>query len=489
MLDVTSFVAAMTSEDSIVPPFGLNSSLRIDRADLVSKTIKIAEGRDQQVYIRGAAGTGKTVLLELIAMKLAQEGKRAVVIRHAGDFESCWSDIKNLADNGPLYVLVDDVHHTVKDSIWSYLRTGAKRPFITIGAGIPDEARASVLFLHHIEVREMLLESAELQRESLVQFYASLLEKSCENIEREVSKEECTTAVKDVLSFTHEFTSGHIFPCLKMVEYFVTDCCAECLAADVRGELQRAIASPQFATVFDAIFKRCYSSIGFETFDRLAAAWWTEPGGARAVWTELARLGLWLTGENCLISLLLQYTIMNKFGPSARAAFDVNYENFGALLVHALKYLGEAQFQQFSSETPEQRERCEDGIGLFIGARLSNVEGVYLSPQHALPRPGRRRGRPPSVDYYINHTLDMFLQLTRNGSLLKEHCESFLETGPYHGKRFVVLDLELRDTEIPAPLPATVAMFEPCRYTYVVKRNALYRGTELFHHPVRVSDI
>lgn len=71
-----------------VPPYGLNSTLRIDRAELVAKIIHIAEGPDQQVYIRGAAGTGKTVLLELVALQLARERKTAVIVSHAGDFES-----------------------------------------------------------------------------------------------------------------------------------------------------------------------------------------------------------------------------------------------------------------------------------------------------------------------------------------------------------------------------------------------------------------
>lgn len=152
--------------------------------------------------------------------------------------------------------------------------------------------------------------------------------------------------------------------------------------------------------------------------------------------------------------------------------------------MYALKYLGEAHFAQFSSESPEHRERCEDGIGLFIGARLCNLDGMYISPQRALPRPGRRSGRP-SVGYFLNHTLNMFLELTRNGSLLQEHFERFLPGGRYSGKKFVVLDIELHRTTVPAPLPERVKQFEKNRYTYIVKLNALYRGTELFHHPVR----
>lgn len=59
MCDVVSFVAAMMTTESTVPPFGLNCDLRIERNNLVAKTIKIAEGPDQQVYIQGPAGVGR----------------------------------------------------------------------------------------------------------------------------------------------------------------------------------------------------------------------------------------------------------------------------------------------------------------------------------------------------------------------------------------------------------------------------------------------
>lgn len=61
----------------------------------------------------------------------------------------------------------------------------------------------------------------------------------------------------------------------------------------------------------------------------------------------------------------------------------------------------------------------------------------------------RRAGRPSSVDYYLNHSLDMFLELTRNVRFLKQHFKRFQFGGPYNGKRFVVLDIELRKTGHP----------------------------------------
>jgi hypothetical protein len=89
------------------------------------------------------------------------------------------------------------------------------------------------------------------------------------------------------------------------------------------------------------------------------------------------------------------------------------------------------------------------------------------------------------VDYYLNGTLDMFLELTRNGSLLEQHFQRFQEGGRYHGKKFVLLDIELTKARAPVPLPESVRMYEEHRFTYVVQLNTLYRGTAVFHTGVR----
>lgn len=158
----------------------------------------------------------------------------------------------------------------------------------------------------------------------------------------------------------------------------------------------------------------------------------------------------------------------------------MSHENFGNVLAYALSFLCEMHFMQLTDSNELVKERCEDGIGFFIGTKLSGVEGIYISPQHALPRPGQRGGRPPSVDYYLNRKLDMYLELTCNGSLLVEHFQRFQPGGKYHGKQFVVLDIDLAKSTPPRALPAEVSEFENCRYTYVRSLNKLYRGTDIF---------
>lgn len=489
MLEVEEFVQSMIAEGIKVPINGLNSSLCVPRDALVQKVIQVAEGEYKQVYIRGAAGTGKTVLLELIALHLQSTGKRAVFCQHASELKECWDDIHEiLRDKKPLYVLVDEAHMIpANDPVWMYLKKPCS-PIITIAAGIPDDARASAMFFCHIEAKEMFLTTAELTSPVVVKFYADRLSESLRTKDIMVDSEgsECVAIVDKLLSFAHLFTSGHSFPCLKMAEFFVTVECERCLNTHISGgdmdvSLTQSLSSRSFDAVYHTIYQRCYHMIAGSTFERLIAAWWSQAGMSDAVLDELTRLGLWLRQENCLTSLMLQQVVLKKRGDAGRQRFEsVSHSNFGHVLVYALSFLRDMHFQQLTDSAELVRERCEDGIGLFIGAKLSGIEGIYLSPQHALPRPGQRSGRPPSVDYYLNSSLDMYLELTRNGSLLKSHFQRFQAGGKYHGKPFVILDIELGKTTPPKPLPDDVREFEHCRYTFVRSLNTLYRGTDVF---------
>jgi hypothetical protein len=88
------------------------------------------------------------------------------------------------------------------------------------------------------------------------------------------------------------------------------------------------------------------------------------------------------------------------------------------------------------------------------------------------------------VDYYLNHVLDMYLELVRNGSLLRSHFQRFQAGGKYPGKPFVVLDIELARSTPPKSLPEDIREFEHCRYTYNYSTNTLYRGTDVFKEGV-----
>ena len=262
----------------------MNSSLRICREALVQKVIRLAEGSEQHVYISGAAGTGKTVLLELIALHLQSVGKRAVFIQHISELKECWGDIDEiLRDKKPLYVLIDEAHMApANDSVWMYLKK-PRSPIITIAAGISDASRSSAMFSCHIEVKEMFLTAEEVISPEVVKFYADRLSEALrtKGIVVDTAGAECVATVKKALSFAHTFTNGHSFPCLKMAEFFVTAECERCRDAHISGgdmevSLTQSLSSPAFDAVYHVIYSRCYHIIAGNTFERLISAWWSD---------------------------------------------------------------------------------------------------------------------------------------------------------------------------------------------------------------------
>ena len=88
------------------------------------------------------------------------------------------------------------------------------------------------------------------------------------------------------------------------------------------------------------------------------------------------------------------------------------------------------------------------------------------------------------VSYYLHQPFDMHFELTLNGALLIEHLQRFAAGGKYSGKRFVLLDIEVHRNTPPTPLSSEFSEFEKSRFTYVIKLNALYRGTELVLSPI-----
>jgi hypothetical protein len=289
MKEVKMFVESMSAEGVEVPRHGLNHTLRISRDVLVQKVVQLAEGSGKHVYIRGAAGTGKTVLLELVALHLDSVGKRAVIIEHACHLQECWEDIfRILRDKKPLYVLVDEAHMVpANDPVWMYLKKPSI-PFITIAAGIPGDSHSSAMFSCHIEVKEMFLTAAELTATEVVAFFAQSLSESLKNINIPIDRDKCKEIANDVLAFAHMFTNGHSFPCLKLAEFFVTAECqrcydAHCAGLDMDVSLTQSMSSVAFDGVYHTVYNRCYHMISGNTFEQLNSTWWADLGKSGAV--------------------------------------------------------------------------------------------------------------------------------------------------------------------------------------------------------------
>ena len=370
MEEVDEFVESMTARGIQVPRYGMNNFLRILRESLVRKAIDIVENRDKHIYMSGAAGVGKTMLLLLIAIQLKKEGKRSIIIAHSGNFSKCWDDIEEiLKDKEPLYVLVDEAHHTMDNPVWMYLKQ-PKKPFFTIAAGITEEPKVSSIFQNHITVQDMLLTVEDLLASSVLEFFTDRLCESLRSQDIITEKTTCTEIVRKVLLFTHQFTNGHTFPCLKLAEFYVTAQCKRCLyAVDIEMALTQALAPSAFEEVYEIIFNRCFYRLeSINTVEQLTAAWWAHSTYYINIPTLLQCWGMWLPQHNCMISLLLQQVLLKRRNVLRVPVPDVSYESFGSILAFALKFLRAKHFELLTDGLPFQSERCEDGLELYIAA-------------------------------------------------------------------------------------------------------------------------
>jgi hypothetical protein len=317
-----------------VPDHGTTASLKLPRAALVARVISLVEAANREVYIRGAAGAGKSVLLALVGQELARQNKRFVLVPDARDLRGKWYEIVDMAKLSPIYLLVDEVHTATNSSVWKYLKKPLHmRPLVhTIAAGIPDESQASAMFREHTEVEEILLGLDELETWDVVNFFAARLKQALQQQQQQQQRqrpeqnappgddilEAHREAALRALRFAHSYTQGHAYPCLKMAEFLLTEASVQCMSTGVPAALLAVTASAAFATsVFKAIYNRCYSKVSSETAAQLLVAL-EKPVDADKVYVELTRLGLWLPIRG--MSLLLQYTVMHRYRQAARVA-------------------------------------------------------------------------------------------------------------------------------------------------------------------------
>jgi hypothetical protein len=87
----------------------------------------------------------------------------------------------------------------------------------------------------------------------------------------------------------------------------------------------------------------------------------------------------------------------------------------------------------------------------------------------------------PTIDFYLNGRMNKYLELTRNGSNLKEHFDKFeRQDGPYHEHKdkYVILDFQLKShkqTLVPEEYRHCGKNF----YCYVLMQNSLFRNGKL----------
>eukprot|EP01039_Chlorochromonas_danica_P005780 gene5778-6365_t len=482
------FCSRLEVDDGDIPEEG-TGLLRLQRDLLVDQIISAAESKKKHVLLRGAAGTGKTSLLARVARKLEALTKRVLVAANPSMLpkleallelgrQSDQSDLKIMASStSPLYLLIDEAQQSYgRGVLQALLKVPAKnRNIIIIAAGIPGKDGESAAFTSRIESDRVLLSEEEVIQEEVIQFFGNKLTTALRTIRPAVPESATRDATTVVLKFSHHYTAGHAYACLKVAEYCVRNEAERCVGQQPWESLGLALGSESFLSAAGRdIFKRCFPFFcDYNSVEDLRNKY---SSGSTALVSKLQEHGLWDKAHNCLLSPLLQYHLFHLMPKNSDFSFD-NPSQIGLALFHCTKDYKKWRFNQYDACSEVVRERCEDGAGFFVGCELSKY--CLVSPQHAVPKAQPTPGRPPSVDYYLNGRLNMYLELVKNSSLLASHFDRFL-TGDYGMKKpFAILDINFKTTA-PRQLTGKYKTLENNYFTFVVQTRVLYRGMKPF---------
>lgn len=474
----------MLSNDADIPDHG-TGFLRLQRASLVQQIIDTANGKKQQILLRGAAGTGKTSLLADVARALQTQGKRVIIAADPSMLpimdellKQAWQGRQEekpvMLRSEPLHLIIDEAQQSYSKNVLQQLlkMPPANRNIVIIAAGIPGKEGASAAFTNRIESDKVLLTEDEVCQEDVVQFF---LDKLVVALGHAGSTDVVRTATTEVLKFAHYYTAGHTYACLKIAEYCVTHQATACMGQRPREELGRSLGSAQFLeTTGRAIFQRCFPS--FCDYSAVEGLQNKYMSGSTQLVVQLQEHGLWDKEFNRLLSPLLQFHLFHLM-PKLDDFVFTNADQIGDALYHCTKHYKKWKFVQYESGAPAIRDRCEDGAGFFIGCELSKY--CLVSPQHAIPKQQPSCGHPPSVDYYLNGRVNMYLELVKNGSRLNEHFDRFISGDYGDSKPFAILDINFTTKE-PRELKGKYEEYKNVFYTYVVQTRELYHGMELF---------
>jgi hypothetical protein len=449
----------------------------LDRDLLNSPRVRVSH------YFPGPKGNGKSVWLTLLGLALEERGDVVFHIKHARALMGLQQELELVGNvEKPVYLLVDEVQANLKDQTWGFLLKEDNRGIIVIGAGIPVEDPSPSFLVRHSPM-ELLLTAEDFDN-AVVLKLAHLLETAPRNQTtlpaRQLHESPAAAAVRGLIDWLLTYTRGHAYPLLKLAEYCLTQQADLCYL----GRYEQIVGGAFFASeAGKAIMHRSYSLSG--PCNKSAVNIFTEPWTKAVHSTSLMRAGLWDEQLDWFLSDFLVFCI---FAGRTKAR-EIGVLTIQRIIEIGLGDLSDAHFQQHGGGE-ELMNRYESSIGSYFGWKIAGIKGLYVSPQHVVPREAgeaRRRGQLPTIDYFLNGKHNTFIELVRDSSKLAEHFDKFELDGAAPGQKskhagkyyqyrdnYVILDLVLSKAQ-PTPIPEKHAKAALSKYySFVAATNTLY---------------
>jgi hypothetical protein len=396
--------------------------------------------------------------------------------------------LSNSAPSGKkIYLLIDEVQNGTQSALWSYLLKTDSHSIISIGVGVPYLNATSPAFPERLPSDHLFVKEYELNEDVVDSFVAI---SQIKNKNKNKNKMDENTVLR-ALKWARNFTAGHGYSFAKIAEYLVTECQDMCKSGFFQMSSQ-FIHSKAYKDILSRSFdlnteeKACINAIAHNV----------KRGTSKILNAErcLDMIGVWNRDNAWFVSNLYYTFVLNTVLRSYvidSTATDLKLgqaDSMEQMLLYALGNLQARDLLIFKN--PDKAHfRIENGIGSMLGNRLIEIPHLFVSPQtpvheHKVMQP--KHGMRPTIDFYLNGRMNKYLELTRNGSNLKEHFDKFeRQDGPYHEhkEKYVILDFQLQSDK-PTSVPEE---YQHCRnnfYCYVLMRNSLYKNGQLVKEKV-----
>jgi hypothetical protein len=452
--------------------------LHIPRPALVEEIIRdVDKNDDKHLFVRGAAGFGKTILLRDIAQSLVSRGKTVLIAQNPHELQAWYQENKNQLDAvEPDYLLVDEIQWSFTSTAVGHFAAKFAVPSLlkarTIFAGIPSKESDSYMLRNRFRAAGLLLGEDEILQEGVVDYFQRLIKQGSTDAAKETKEGENKQAAMRALRFARQYSAGHMYPCLRLAEFFVKRFTASELT---EGNMVKSMASAEFLAPGGPqrdITKRCFFQLDYKSAALLETCMQGEHSEA------LPALGLWVGGW--LLSPLVHMALLKLVPPpQPRRPVIRSAGDMAKVLSYCCARLRHSDYFEcdYAKQAPEYRARCEEGVSFSLGRHLVQLCGAVAFQHSVLPAGVKQARRPPIVDFYLNSVLDLYLKVVKNGSDLLEHFERFAVGDQYAAgnKAFVVLSFNFR-SPTPELLPPALKMYQDQFYTFCVKSDTLYTG-------------
>ena len=416
-------------------------------------------------YWRAPVGSGKSVFLKLMGRKLQSCGcdvYLTIASKLHRYSDGYFTRLANEAGDKTVVLLIDEVQNDMKTDHWNALLKELKPSnLLVIGVGVPQlnapSPQFECKFPSDDDIFPLFLCSKDLPE-------------VCSHFEKKYSESsEFTTKVVETLL---EFTAGHLFPFVTFAQHILDPKSKIDL-----NNIDDYISGKEFRSsrTFLQVRARCFDFLISKTIENPEKLLLNE--GNFVDKQALRKLGVWLRNGFLSPLLISEVFLRAELSPSSD---KITLDETGTtpyaqqVILAGLRDMTEEDFKDAHFD----KVAVENAIGFRWGFKVRSVlVNVWIAPQ-VRPQYSEHTGRgaKPLIDFYCNGRLDMGIEIALNLKFddkigIRAHLERF-NNGYKRYKNGVVLHFETKRSDAPDKDEARL-------YTFVKKRNELYRGSSL----------